>query len=103
MMMKHKCPHNPENTIDFNENMDGWKNKDVSVEDDILYQLHLRGIQLTEEQKEEMDKLKIKGKGKLPTKKEYLLDIVQELINEGKWADEMNDQLLQKRMEAGDR
>ena len=85
-------------TIDYNENIDRWKNKDVSV-DDILYQLHLRGIQLTEEQKEEMDKLKIKGKGKLPTKKEYLLTIVQDLINEGKWADEINDQLLKSRME----
>ena len=67
-------------TIDYNENIDRWKNKDVSV-DDIMYQLHLRGIKLTEEQEEEIDKLKIKGKGKLPTKKEYLLSIVQELIN----------------------
>ena len=85
-------------TIDYNENIERWKNKDVSV-DDIMYQLHLRGIKLTEKQEEEMDKLKIKGKGKLPTKKEYLLSIVQELINKGKWADEVNDQLLQKRME----
>ena len=57
-------------TIDYNENIDRWKNKDVSV-GDILYQLHLGGIQLTEEQKEEMDKLKTKGKGKTPTKKDY--------------------------------
>ena len=57
-------------TIGYNENIDRWKNKDVSV-DDILYQLHLRGRQLTEEQKEEMDKLKTKGKGKIPTKKDY--------------------------------
>ena len=49
------------------------KNKDVSV-DDILYQLHLRGIKLTEEQEEEMDKLKIKSKGKSPTKKNYLIN-----------------------------
>ena len=56
-------------TIDYNENIDRWRQKDISV-DDILYQLHLRGIKLTEEQEEEMDKLKIKGKGKSPTKKE---------------------------------
>ena len=84
-------------TIDYNENIDRWK-KDVSV-DDILYQLHLRGIQLTEEQKEEMDKLKTKGKGKLPTKKDYLINYVERLIQTGRWADEVNDQLLQKRME----
>ena len=84
--------------IDYNENIDRWKNKDVSV-DDILYQLHLRGIQLTEEQKEEMDKLKMKGKGKIPTKKDYLINYVERLIQTGRWADEVNDQLLQKRME----
>ena len=44
--------------------------KNISV-DDILFQLHLRGIQLTEEQEEEMDKLKIKGKGQSPSKKGY--------------------------------
>ena len=85
-------------TIDYNENIDRWKNKDVSV-DDILYQLHLRGIKLTEEQEEEMGKLKIKGKGKSPTKKDYLIHYVERLIQTGKWADEVNDQLLQSRME----
>ena len=85
-------------TIDYNENIDRWKNKDVSA-DDILYQLHLRGIQLTEEQKEEMDKLKTKGKGKLPTRKDYLRNYVERLIQTGRWTDEVNDQLLQKRME----
>ena len=85
-------------TIDYNENIDKWKNKDVSV-DDILYQLHLRGIKLTEEQEEEMDKLKIKGKGKSPTKNDYLINYVERLIQTGKWTDEVNDQLLQKRIE----
>ena len=61
-------------TIDYNENIERRKNKDVSV-DDILYQLHLRGIQLTEEQEEEMDKLKTKGKGETPTKKDYLFKL----------------------------
>ena len=85
-------------TIDYNENIDRWKNKDVSI-DDILYQLHLRGIKLTEEQEEEMEKLKIKGKGKTPTKKDYLLNYVERLIQTGKWADEVNDQLLKSRKE----
>ena len=46
-----------------------------------------------------MDKLKIKGKGKSPTKKDYLINYVERLIQTGKWTDEVNDQLLQKRME----
>ena len=33
-------------TIDYNENIDRWRQKDISV-DDILFQLHLRGIKLT--------------------------------------------------------
>ena len=84
-------------TIDYNENTDRWRQKDISV-DDILFQLHLRGIKLTEEQ-EEMEKLKIKGKGKSPTKQDYLINHVERLIQTGKWADEVNDQLLQSRME----
>ena len=84
--------------IDYNENIERWKNKDVTA-DDLLFQMHLRGIQLTEKQEEEMSKLKTKGKGKTPTKKDYLLDYVEGLIQTGKWADEINDQLLQKRME----
>ena len=84
--------------IDYNDDISRWRLNDVTT-NDILFQLHLRGIQLTAEQEEEMDKLKTKGKGKLPTKKEYLLSIVQELINKGKWADEVNDKILQKRME----
>ena len=85
-------------TIDYNENIDRWRQKDISV-DDILFQLHLRGIKLTEEQEEEMGKLKIKGKGKSPTKKDYLIKYVERLIQTGKWADEVNDQLLRSRKE----
>ena len=85
-------------TIDYNQNIDRWKNKDVSV-DDILHQLHLRGIKLTEEQEEEMDKLNIKGKGKSPTKKDYLINYIERLIQTGKWTDEVNDQLLRSRQE----
>ena len=85
-------------TIDYNENIDRWKRSDVSV-DDLLFLLHLRGIQLTEEQQEEMSKLKIKGKGKTPTQKDYLLTYVQRLMVTDKWADEVNDQLLKSRKE----
>ena len=85
-------------TIDYNRNIDRWRRSDVSV-DDLLFQLHLRGIQLTEEQQEEMSKLKIKGKGKTPTQKDYLLTYVQRLMVTGKWADEVNDQLLKSRKE----
>ena len=51
-------------TIDYNENIGKWKQSNVLV-DDILFQLHLRGIQLTEEQEEEMGKLKKKKKVKV--------------------------------------
>ena len=85
-------------TIDYNENIDRWRQKEISV-DDIMLQLHLRGIKLTEEQEEEMGKLKIKGKGKSPTKKDYLINYIERLIQTGKWADEVNDQLLHSRME----
>ena len=74
------------------------ENKDVAA-DDLLFQMHLRGIQLTEEQQEEMSKLKIKGKGKTLAQKDYLLTNVQRLMVRGKWADEVNDQLLKSRME----
>ena len=85
-------------TIDSDENIDRWRQKDISV-DDIMFQLHLRGIKLTEEQEEEMDKLKIKGKGKSPTKKDYLINYIERLIQTGKWTDEVNDQLLRSRQE----
>ncbi len=85
-------------TIDYNEDISRWRHNDVTT-NDILFQLHLRGIQLTEEQEEEMAKLKTKGKGKTPTKKDYLLHYVERLIQTGKWADEVNDQLLKSRME----
>ena len=61
--------------------------------------MHLRGIQLTEEQQEEMSKLRIKGKGKTPTQKDYLFTYVERLMMTRKWADEVNDQLLKSRKE----
>ena len=46
-----------------------------------------------------MDKLKRKGTGKTPTKKDHLINYVERLVQTGKWADEVNDQLLQSRKE----
>ena len=83
--------------IDYNNKIERWRQKDVNF-DDILFQMHLRGINLTKEQQEEMDKLKIKGKGKSETKKDYLLRMVEGLISSGRWTDHVNDQLLQSRM-----
>ena len=83
--------------IDYNNKIERWRQKDVNFED-ILFQMHLRGINLTKEQQGEMDKLKIKGKGKSETKKDYLLRVVEGLIESGRWTDHVNDQLLQSRM-----
>ena len=83
--------------IDYNNKIERWRQKDVNF-DDILFQMHLRGINLTKEQQEEMEKLKIKGKGKSETKKDYLLRMVEGLIGSGRWTDHVDDQLLQSRM-----
>ena len=58
----------------------------------------MRGIELTPEQEEEISKLKIKGKGRNQTRTDYLINYVDRLIQTGRWTDQVNDQLLQKRM-----
>ena len=85
-------------TIDYNDNITRWKNRDVSA-DDILFQLYLRGITLEKEQEEEISKLRNKGKGRTLTKKNYLLNFIEKLMMTGQWANEVNDQLLRSRME----
>ena len=47
--------------IDYNNKIERWRQKDVNF-DNILLQMHLRGLHLTNEQQEETDKLKIKKK-----------------------------------------
>ena len=84
-------------TIDYSTKMTKWQNKSVQ-EEDIRFQLFLRGIELTPEQEEEIAKLKVKGKGRNQTRKDYLINYVDRLIQTGKWTDQVNDQLLQKRM-----
>ena len=84
-------------TIDYSTKITKWQDKSVQ-EDDIRFQLFLRGIELTPEQEEEIAKLKVKGKGRNQTRKDYLINYVDRLIQTGKWTDQVNDQLLQKRM-----
>ena len=83
-------------TIDYSTKTK-WQDKSVQ-EEDIRFQLFLRGIELTPEQEEEIAKLKVKGKGRNQTRKDYLINYVDRLIQTGKWTDQVNDQLLQKRM-----
>ena len=84
-------------TIDYSTKITKWQDKSVQ-EEDIRFQLFLRGIELTPEQAEEIAKLKVKGKGRNQTRKDYLINYVDRLIQTGKWTDQVNDQLLQKRM-----
>ena len=85
-------------TIDYNTDIDRWKHRDIST-DDIFFQLHLRGFQMTPEQQAKYDSLKTKGKGKDQSKKQYLIIVIEELISKGKWTTKVNDELLRKRME----
>ena len=89
---KHKT------TIDYNDNIKRWRSTDVSA-DDIMFQLYLRGITLEKAQEEEISSLRNKGKGRTITKKDYLLNFVEKLIQTGQWTDEINDQLLKSRTE----
>ena len=84
-------------TIDYSTKITKWQDKSVQ-ENDIRFQLFLRGIELTPEQEEEISKLKIKGKGRNQTRKDYLINYIDRLFQTGKWTDQVNDQLLQKRM-----
>ena len=84
-------------TIDYSTKITKWQDKSVQ-EDDIRLQLFLRGIELTPEQEEKISKLKIKGKGQNQTRTDYLINYVDRLIQTGRWTDQVNDQLLQKRM-----
>ena len=89
-------PRKHEETIDYSTKITKWQNKSVQ-EDDIRFQLFLRGIELTPEQ-EEIAKLKVKGKGRNQTRKDHLINYIDRLIQTGRWTDQVNDQLLQKRM-----
>ena len=85
-------------TIDYSTDINHWKGSAVK-EEDILFQLHLRGAGLTEEQEKQYSNTKKKGKGKKETGRTYLVGLVEKLINSGKWTTKVNDELLRKRME----
>ena len=85
-------------TIDYSTDINHWKGSAVK-EEDILFQLHLRGAGLTEEQEQQYSNTKKKGKGKKETGRTYLVGLVEKLINSGKWTTKVNDELLRKRME----
>ena len=85
-------------TIDYSTDINHWKGSTVK-EDYILFQLHLRGAGLTEEQEQQYSNTKKKGKGKKETGRTYLVGLVEKLINSGKWTTKVNDELLRKRME----
>ena len=84
-------------TVDYSTKTTKWQDKSVQ-EDDIRFQLFLHGIELTPEQEEDISKLKIKGKGRNQTRKDYLINYIDRLIQTGKWTNQVNDQLLQKGM-----
>ena len=84
-------------TIDYSTDMKHWKQTTNVQEEDLLFQLHLRGM-FTEEQEKEYNKKKKKGRGRGETGRAYLLRLVEEQIDSGKWTAEVNDELLRKRM-----
>ena len=71
-------------TIDNNISPAYWKdNPNVTVHD-IKFQFYLRGIQVPEES-EVQEELKHKGRGKVKTYKEYLVDMILDTIDNGGW------------------
>ena len=80
-------------SIDYSTRITKWQDKSVQ-EDDIRFHLFLRGIELTPEQEGEIAKLRVKGKGRNQTRKDYLMNYVDRLIQTGRWTDQVNDQLL---------
>ena len=62
-------------TIDYSTKITKWQDKSVQ-EDDLRFQLFSRGIEMTPEQEEEISKLKVKGKGRNQTRKDYLINYV---------------------------
>ena len=85
-------------TIDYSTDINHWRGSTVK-EEDLLFQLHLRGAGLTEEQEQQYSNTKKKGKGKKETGRTYLVGLVEKLINSGKWTTKVNDELVRKRME----
>ena len=84
-------------TIDYSTDMKHWNQTTNVQEEDLLFQLHLRGL-ITEEQEKEYINKKKKGKGRGETGRAYLLRLVEELTISGKWTTRVHDELLKKRV-----
>ena len=84
-------------TIDYSTDMKHWKQTTNVQEEDLLFQLHLRGM-FTEEQEKDYNKKKKKGKGRGETGRAYLLRLLEELRDSGKCTTRVNDELRRKRM-----
>ena len=79
-------PRNPlfKTTIDNNISPVYWKDNPNLTVNDIKFQFYLRGIQVPEES-EIQEELKHKGRGKVRTYKEYLVDMILDTIDNGGW------------------
>ena len=86
-------PETPLQEINYGVSMKTWERKTI---DQIKYQFFLRGIEVPEENEveEELKPIKGKGSGKAPgrTYKRYLLDLLQDTIDEGTWAMPISDE-----------
>ena len=90
-------------TIVYNTNMAFWKRKDVRLED-LMFQLYVRGRELSDEEEQAMGTLPSKGKGRGGgssfTKKDFILELIQEMINDGSWDRRVEEELLKSRIDA---
>ena len=84
-------------TIDYSTDINHWKGSTVK-EEYILFEIYLRGAELTEEQEQQYSNTKKKGKCKKETGRTYSVGLVEKLINRKKWTTEVNDELLRNRM-----
>ena len=66
-----------------------WKENPNLTANDIKFQFHLRGIQVPEES-EIQEELKNKGRGKMRTYKQYLVDMSLDTIDNGGWIVNLN-------------
>ena len=71
-------------TIDNTISPAYWKDNLNLTVNDIKFQFYLRGIQVPEES-EIQEELKNKGRGKVRTYKEYLVDMILDTIDNGGW------------------
>ena len=85
-------------THDYSTSIKHWKGS-AAKEEDILFQLHLRGAGLTEEQEQHYETQTKKREGQKETGRTYLVGLVEELINSRKWMTKVNVALLRRRME----